>query len=86
MVSREKIHNAGSTGAASNAPYSLAILLLEWRSPGGETAAVMCQDSPTDWWLAMGSANIRDRTLADSIADWAMAVNPGSSVSVDGPG
>jgi len=60
--------------------------LLEWRSPEVETAVVMCQDSPTDWWLAMDPVHTRDRTLADSIADWAIEVNPGSSFSVDGPG
>ncbi len=60
--------------------------LLEWRSPGGGTAVVVCQDSPDDWWFAMDPALARDRALADSIADWAMEVNRGAVMSVDGPG
>ena len=60
--------------------------LLEWRSPEVGTVAVMCQNSPSDWWLAIDPTHDRDRTLADSIADWAMEENAGAPVSTDGPG
>lgn len=63
-----------------------AASMLEWRSPVGETAAAMCQDSPTDWWLSMDPELLGNRSLAQSIVDWAARLETGGALSIDGPG
>lgn len=60
--------------------------LLEWQSPEGETGAVMCQDSPADWWFAMNPAFVHDWALATAIAEWAEGLESERALSIDGPG
>lgn len=89
----EPLEGCGGTLQAGDLGWKLrfgrqqaAESLREWRSPEGKTVAVVCQDSPTDWWLAIDPAHTHDLPLADSIANWAIEENAGASVSVDGPG
>ncbi len=64
MVSRNRVENAGSDWTRVRCAQSLVTLVLEWRSAGDETAAVIYQDRPANWWFALGLTHIRDWILA----------------------
>ena len=62
-----------------------ALALLEWTTPGGEPGAIMCRDAKDSWRFATNPGLFNDRTLAESIVDWAMSRPPNDALTVDGP-
>ena len=71
------MHRLGSDHVANH--------VVEGVVDGGQTRLIVCQESDTDWWIAIDPKSVMDHELAREFGDWIEREQPTGRLSVDGP-